>query len=268
MVILITGATHTGKTMLAQRMLEKVGLGDRLDYYPSSLSGGQQQRVAIARALATEPRVLLCDEATSALDPKTTHAILELIREINRTKLAELFSAANQPPITQGGEIVPSSVVPVIASSKTGERKVFPMKWGFSQPSAAGRSGTLLINARSETAAEKPTFREAWQKHRCVIPASGYYEWEHDAKKKPGQKYRIHPAGKDHVWLAGLYRMEAGIPAFVILTRQADDSLAWMHDRMPLMLPEEDVGQWINPETEPESIVRKSLTQMLWEQAV
>lgn len=195
-------------------------------------------------------------------------AILEMIREINRTKLAELFSAANQPPITQGGEIVPSSVVPVIASSKTGERKVFPMKWGFSQPSAAGRSGTLLINARSETAAEKPTFREAWQKHRCVIPASGYYEWEHDAKKKPGQKYRIHPAGKDHVWLAGLYRMEAGIPAFVILTRQADDSLAWMHDRMPLMLPEEDVGQWINPETEPESIVLKCLTQMLWEQAV
>ena len=62
--------------------------------------------------------------------------------------------------------------------------------------------------------------------------------------------------------------MEAGIPAFVILTRQADDSLAWMHDRMPLMLPEEDVGQWINPETEPESIVRKCLTQMLWEQAV
>ena len=139
-------------------------------------------------------------------------AILEMIREINRTKLAELFNAADQPPIKKGGEIVPTSVVPVIASSKTGERKVFPMKWGFSQPSAAGKSGALLINARSETAAEKPTFREAWRKHRCVIPASGYYEWEHDGKKKPGQKYRIHPVGKDHVWLAGLYRMEAGIP--------------------------------------------------------
>ena len=61
--------------------------------------------------------------------------------------------------------------------------------------------------------------------------------------------------------------MEAGIPAFVILTRQADASLTWMHDRMPLMLPEEEIGLWINPETEPETIARKCLTRMLWEQA-
>ena len=68
----------------AMELLEMVGLGQRMDSYPSQLSGGQKQRVAIARALATRPRVLLCDEATSALDPATTDSILALIKDINR----------------------------------------------------------------------------------------------------------------------------------------------------------------------------------------
>ena len=67
---------------LAQQMLEKVGLGDRLDYYPSSLSGGQQQRVAIARALAMSPKVLLCDEITSALDPELVGEVLKVLEQL------------------------------------------------------------------------------------------------------------------------------------------------------------------------------------------
>ena len=69
----------------AEELLNIVGLGDKAASYPSQLSGGQKQRVAIARALATNPKYLLCDEATSALDPNTTRAILELLREINKT---------------------------------------------------------------------------------------------------------------------------------------------------------------------------------------
>lgn len=67
---------------LATRMLQKVGLGDRLNYYPSSLSGGQQQRVAIARALAMSPKVLLCDEITSALDPELVGEVLKVLEEL------------------------------------------------------------------------------------------------------------------------------------------------------------------------------------------
>ena len=81
----IAGTDKRAARERAAGLLEMVGLGNRLDAYPSQLSGGQKQRVAIARALATSPRYLLCDEATSALDPNTTQSILSLLKEINRT---------------------------------------------------------------------------------------------------------------------------------------------------------------------------------------
>lgn len=70
----------------ALEMLEVVGLADKKNQFPSRLSGGQRQRVAIARALASDPKVLLCDEATSALDPRMTGEILDLLKEINKTR--------------------------------------------------------------------------------------------------------------------------------------------------------------------------------------
>jgi len=72
------------KKQKVTQLLELVGLADKADFYPSTLSGGQKQRVAIARALANDPNILLCDEATSALDPKTTQAILKLLKELNQ----------------------------------------------------------------------------------------------------------------------------------------------------------------------------------------
>ena len=69
---------------LAQKMLDRVGLGDRFDAFPDQLSGGQQQRVAIARALAMSPKVLLCDEITSALDPELVNEVLAVVRELAR----------------------------------------------------------------------------------------------------------------------------------------------------------------------------------------
>ena len=85
----------------ALELLKTVELPDKANAYPAQLSGGQQQRVAIARALATNPKVLLCDEATSALDPKTTHQILELIRQINRKTGITVIVITHQMSVVQ-----------------------------------------------------------------------------------------------------------------------------------------------------------------------
>ena len=139
------------------------------------------------------------------------------------------------------------------------------MKWGFSIPKTGGGS-RLLINARTETAAQKATFREAWTAHRCIVPASWYFEWEHDdAGKATKSKYAIQPQGQSLTWLCGLYRLEEGLPAFVILTREPAEDIRFIHDRMPLMLPREQVDAWISPREKPESILPFAQTRMCFQ---
>ncbi len=123
----------------AMELLELVGLPDKANAYPSQLSGGQQQRVAIARALATDPKVLLCDEATSALDPNTTHAILELIRDINQKlgitvviithQMSVVEEICQHVAILDGGEVAEMGAVGTVFSSpksSAAKRLVFP----------------------------------------------------------------------------------------------------------------------------------------------
>ena len=78
-----------------------------------------------------------------------------------------------------GGEVAPTSVVPVLAPNRSGEQTVFPMQWGYTLPASGERKPRLIINARSETAAEKPLFRDSWRSRRCVVPVTAYFEWEH-----------------------------------------------------------------------------------------
>ena len=133
-----------------------------------------------------------------------------------------------------------------------------------------GFSGrTLLMNARTETAPEKATFRDAWASHRCIVSASWYFEWEHligeDGKKRTGDKYLIQPKGSPMTWLCGLYRIEDGLPVFVILTREPGEGIRFIHDRMPLIMPGDCVDEWIRPDGKPEELVERALTEMVYE---
>ena len=183
-----------------------------------------------------------------------------IVEEMNRSPLARKWQAVS--PITTSGEIRPTNVVPVIASNKRGLRSVYPMKWGFT-------GKTLLMNARVETAADKPMFQEAWAAHRCIVPASYYFEWAHtvddNGKQRIGDKYLLHPKGSSVTWLCGLYRIEKGLPVFVILTRAPSEGIRFLHDRMPLMLPTEYVDAWIRPDARPEEILAAALTEIAFE---
>ncbi len=195
-----------------------------------------------------------------------TEEFREIIAETMRSPLARKFVHAGHA-VLQSGEIRPTNVVPVIAPDRNGRQAVFPMKWGFQIP---GKS--LLVNARCETAAGKPSFREAWERRRCVIPASWYYEWEHltgtDGRKKTGDKYMIQPRGSQAVWLCGLYRIEDGLPAFTVLTRDPAGDLRKIHDRMPLILPKNRIADWIRPDTKPGDILPYALTDMVFEKTI
>ncbi|MBQ2678954.1 MAG: SOS response-associated peptidase [Firmicutes bacterium] len=186
-----------------------------------------------------------------------------LIAEIKSSKLADKFVKAGSAILTSG-EIRPTNVVPVIAPDRNGRKSAFPMKWGFQIP---GRS--LIVNARTESAAQKPTFKESWKSRRCIIPASWYFEWEHltgaNGRKKTGDKYMIQPAGSSITWLAGLYRIEGGFPVFAVLTREPTEELRRIHDRMPLIMPRDLIDDWINPEAKPEELVKFALTDMMEE---
>ncbi len=184
----------------------------------------------------------------------------EIVEEMNRSSLMEKWQKTTG--IRTYGEIRPGDVVPVIAPNRMGRPAVFPMKWGFS-------GKTLLINARSETAAEKPMFREAWERHRCIVPASWYFEWEHitgkDGRKRTGDKYMIQPENSTMTWLCGLYRIENGLPVFVILTREPGKEIRFVHDRMPLILPDKYINKWISPDMKPEELLGEALTEMMFE---
>ena len=131
------------------------------------------------------------------------------------------------------------------------------------------RNRALLPNARSETAGQKPLFQGAWNAHRCIIPASWYYEWEHflrpNGKKETGDKYLLQPKGDSRTWLCGLYRFEEGFPHFVVLTRPPSEEVSFIHDRMPLMLREKDVDEWISPDAKPDEIAYRAVTDLHFE---
>ena len=135
----ISGVKKADAQKRAMELLELVGLPDKANAYPAQLSGGQKQRVAIARALATDPNVLLCDEATSALDPNTTHAILQLISDINKRlgitaiiithQMSVIEEICSHVAILDSGVVVEEGAVKDIFANpqtETAKRLVFP----------------------------------------------------------------------------------------------------------------------------------------------
>jgi putative SOS response-associated peptidase YedK len=148
------------------------------------------------------------------------------------------------------GEVRPSEMAAVIDE----QGKVMPMRWGLKRFDNKG----LIINARSETIKEKPMFR---QLRRCVIPASGYYEWHQDSK----EKFAFYLPDKAILYFAGLYEEPFGaneVARFVILTRQATPLLEPVHSRMPVILPQHCVRPWLYEDA---AVFEEAIEEILYE---
>lgn len=195
-----------------------------------------------------------------------------IVEKMNKSPLCKRFTEGISKQITTNGDVFPTNVVPVIASSRSKEKTVFPMAWGFKSK----ETGSLLINCRVESAASKQTWKESWANHRCIIPASWYFEWEHlsseNNNKRKGQKYMLRPKGNGIVNLAGVYRIEEisslQIPVFAIITREASPVIREIHDRMPLILPESAADEWIMPDNDPERIIKQAVVDIEYQMAL
>ena len=167
-----------------------------------------------------------------------------IIEQVNRRVVVE--------PVKTSGEIFPSDTVPVLATSRSRTPGAFPMQWGYTLP-----DGKRIINARSETAADKPMFRDGMRQRRCAVPASRYFEWDRHSSDRT--KYAIQPVDGQLFYMAGIYRIEDGRPVFSILTRNPADNIAFIHNRMPVILPGNLVGAWIDPGTNAEKLLERAV---------
>lgn len=137
------------------------------------------------------------------------------------------------------GEIFPTNLVPILLPSDQHQPMDYQVQlqtWGF--PNFAGKG--VIINARSETAREKPLFRSSLAKRRCVIPSTGFFEWDRDKRK---YLFRLPEEGM--LYLAGLYNLFEGEERFVILTTAANESIADVHHRMPVVLNRQEIKPWL-----------------------
>ncbi len=153
--------------------------------------------------------------------------------------------------------VAPTQPAPVVVL-RDGVRRIELMRWGL-VPHWAGKAGAkppLMINARVEGLTEKPVFRDALSRKRCLVPADGFFEWKRDpsqAKAKPQPMY-IHPSPRRTVAFAGLWarnRTDAGEQqSFTIITGPPNDLVKPIHDRMPMVLDPDAWAAWLDPGTD------------------
>ncbi len=165
--------------------------------------------------------------------------------------IALTFQLTEAPDWQPRYNIAPTQRVLAIVATESGDRQVKPLRWGLIPSwSKDAAIGAKLINARSETVAEKPSFRSAFKQRRCLIVADGFYEW----RKQPGKKqpfyFRLEngsPFAFAGLWERWHPSQADGLETCTILTTEANLTVAQVHDRMPVILTAESYDRWLDP---------------------
>lgn len=159
------------------------------------------------------------------VDDETMQEIEKIARKIDRET-------------AKTGDIHPSDPALVITACRK-EAVSQVLKWGYA---AVAKGSNVIFNARSESVQDKLMFKYDFENRRCIIPAAGFYEWKKTGKEK--EKYSFFAKGKP-LLLAGIYHRDPEKDRFTILTRQAEGCMEGIHDRMPVILAQEDIEKWL-----------------------
>lgn len=174
-------------------------------------------------------------------------------------ELHELYALSSPPvELPLRYNVTPGQLIPTIRQDEDG-RQLAPLHWGLIPFWAKDKKiGYRMSNARGETVADKPSFRNAFRRRRCIIPASGFYEWQAQPQSK--QPFYIHPAD-NHPWsFGGLWERWQGegdetVESCSIITTEANELMAPIHERMPVILDRNQVGLWLDDNTEPDELL-------------
>ena len=192
------------------------------------------------------------------------------VRKGDKQRIAEAFHAKEVPTFAMPDEdynIAPTTYQPIVRQSKdTGERELVSARWGlipFFTKDMAQIRGLSTINAKAETIATSPTWREPFKKRRCLVPASAFYEWP-KAGKAPKQHYAFDLTNGSMFAFAGVWdawKDTEGhwLQSFAIVTTVANELMARIHDRMPVILRPSDYDRWLErgiPEQPPVDLLR------------
>ncbi|MBI5669151.1 MAG: SOS response-associated peptidase [Chloroflexi bacterium] len=176
----------------------------------------------------------------------------------NPEAIQQEFHLTNVPDLPPRYNIAPTQPVAVISNDNPRELTFY--KWGLIPSWAKDAAiGNKMINARAESVAEKPAFRAAFKRRRCILPSDGFYEWqERDGKKVP---LFIHLEDRKLFGLAGLWEIWHSpegdtVRSCTILTTDANDFMQPIHNRMPVILRKEDYDLWLAPDEPPSDVLQ------------
>lgn len=185
----------------------------------------------------------MCGRFTSLLSPEL---------------LAVIYEVLAPPDLAPRYNIAPSQPVVIVRQDVSGQRELASANWGLIPSWAKDPNiGHSLINARAETVQEKPSFRTAFRRRRCIIPASGFYEWlSVDGTKQPWyiKGFEDRPLSLAGLWEHWQSPDGSLIETCAIITTTANDLMTPIHDRMPVILPPESITTWLESNAKSEEL--------------